>query len=401
MPHSHLAEDPKAAPRDIFDFCNHLAWEVGGPVLIHDSAWGVVAYSTLNQPIDEARRSIILRRQVPNAEAERGIIDLAEVNFAGDEDLFETPEIPGVQSRRVVASVRVLGVRVGSIWAAESAGPLHPDVQSLLLAGAKQAAFYFQVQSDWSGREHEVFVRILLEGSTEEAFLAQYLNVSTTSRFVVMCVWHGPGDDLRGQALRVAKALADRHGLPHLTLPEAESFYLITYERPGIDDFAQRAERTAQDLSATDDRLIVGVGRVAPRPRQVAQSRAEADAVVAYLRRNPGRRLASQASMRAGVSIMRVVETLEAQAESLPGGLSRLAGLQADDRREAVATLNAYFDFAGNASEAARHLHIHPNTFRYRLAKVTELIDVDLADRDERLLLELDLLRDRYARPLP
>ena len=38
------------ALNDVFAFCNHLAWQVGGPVLIHDFGWGVVAYSTLNQP---------------------------------------------------------------------------------------------------------------------------------------------------------------------------------------------------------------------------------------------------------------------------------------------------------------------------------------------------------------
>ena len=399
VPHSHLADNTEPTPRDVFAFCNHLAWEIGGPVLIHDSNWGVVAYSTLNQPIDDARRSIILRREVPDVDAEVHIITLAEGIFETGDDLFETPAVPGVQARRLVAPVRVLGVRVGSIWVAESAGPLNPDAQTLLLAAAKQASFYFQVQADWRAREHEVFVRMLLAGSTEEAFLAQYLGVTTTSQFTVMSVWHGSDDDLRGQAPRVTKALADRHGLPHLLLAEAESFYLIGYEQPGLDEFAQRAKRTAQDLSITDDRLIVGVGRVALRPLQVAQSRADADAVVAYLRRNPHRRVANHSSLRAGVGLMRVVEILERQSDATMGYLNALSSLTDDDRREGIDTLNAYFDYGGNAAEAARHLHIHPNTFRYRLAKVTDLIGVDLADRDERLMLELDLLRDRYAQP--
>ena len=98
---------------------------------------------------------------------------------------------------------------------------------------------------------------------------------------------------------------------------------------------------------------------------------------------------------------MRVVEILEGQPDASMGYLNALSSLTDDDRREGIDTLNAYFDYGGNAAEAARHLHIHPNTFRYRLAKVTDLIGVDLAERDERLLLELDLLRDRYARPLP
>lgn len=401
MPHSHLAEDSGATPRDIFDFCNHLAWEVGGPVLIHDSAWGVVAYSTLNQPIDDARRAIILRRSVPEGAMEKETIAFARAQVEAGVDVFDIPEHLGGQARRVVAPVRVLGVVVGSIWVADSAGALHPQAHDFVIAAAKQAAFYFQVQADWRKREDERFVRMLLDGTAEEEFLAQYLGVTTASRFMVVRAWHGRDAELGGQAIRVAKSLADRHGLPHLLLAEDESFYLVAYERPGLEEFAQRAQRCAHDLSAADDRLVVGLGRVASRPSHASVSRSEADAVVAYLRRNPGRRLASNASMRAGVSLMRVVETLEGQSDTIPGALSRLSGLQPGDRQEAIATLNAYFDFAGNASEAARHLHIHPNTFRYRLAKVTELIDVDLADRDERLLLELDLLRDRYARPVP
>ena len=400
MPHSHLAGDPADAPRDIFDFCNHLAWEVGGPVLIHDSDWGVVAYSTLNQPIDEPRRSIILRRRVHYEETETRVIARAHEYYDAGDDIFEIPETPGIQACRVVAPVRVMGVMVGSIWVAGSAGPLSPDTHSILLAAAKQAAHYFQVQADWRQRESEIFVRMLLDSTTEEAFLTQYLGIPPSSRFVVIQVWHGDNADLRGQSLRVAKALADRHGLPHLLLAEADSFYLIAHDRPDLDEFAQRAQRTARDLADADDRLIVGVGRVASRPRHVAASRAEADAVVDYLRRNPHQRVASHSSLRAGVALMRIVEILDGQPAATPAYLSTLSSLDAADRRDAIATLDAYVDFGGNAAEAARHLHIHPNTFRYRLAKVTELIGVDLTDRDERLLLELELLRDRYSRPL-
>jgi DNA-binding PucR family transcriptional regulator len=60
-------------------------------------------------------------------------------------------------------------------------------------------------------------------------------------------------------------------------------------------------------------------------------------------------------------------------------------------------TLNAYFCNPGNASEAARELHIHPNTFRYRMAKVADLLGLDLEDRDTRLIVELELLRHRFS----
>ena len=52
---------------------------------------------------------------------------------------------------------------------------------------------------------------------------------------------------------------------------------------------------------------------------------------------------------------------------------------QSDDERELlVGTLRAWYDAEGSAAEAAALLHCHPNTVRYRLAKVTQLTRRDL-----------------------
>ena len=92
-----------------------------------------------------------------------------------------------------------------------------------------------------------------------------------------------------------------------------------------------------------------------------------------------------------------VLDILDGQVDQVTGPLHGLAGLDTVDRDEAITTLNAHFTYAGNAAEAARHLHMHPNTFRYRLAKVTDILGIDLEDRETRLLLELDLMRERYT----
>ena len=49
-----------------------------------------------------------------------------------------------------------------------------------------------------------------------------------------------------------------------------------------------------------------------------------------------------------------------------------------DERELLVGTLRAWFDAQGSAAEAAKLLHCHPNTVRYRLAKVTQLTGRDL-----------------------
>jgi DNA-binding PucR family transcriptional regulator len=153
----------------------------------------------------------------------------------------------------------------------------------------------------------------------------------------------------------------------------------------------------SQEIAAADERLLVGAGRLATRLGHAAKSKSDADKVVSYLRRTPGQRIGSVNTLRPQITLMRLVEILDGQFEPLPDVLRPLTMLEPDDRADALHTLDAYFGHPGNASEAARELHIHPNTFRYRIAKVADLLGIDLDDRDARLIVELELLRHRYG----
>ena len=105
--------------------------------------------------------------------------------------------------------------------------------------------------------------------------------------------------------------------------------------------------------------------------------------------------MASIDGVHTGVALMELATNLGQQLSGM-GGLSRLCRLEPSDRDETIRTLEAYFAAMGTMSEAARALHMHPNTLRYRLAKIAEILDVDLDDRETRLLLELELLWERY-----
>jgi sugar diacid utilization regulator len=388
---------PDAPIDDVFAFCNHVAWRAGGPVLMYDSAWGIVAYSTLNQAIDEVRRSIILRRVIPTDPSVSAFRQFAEDQFAAGATSFETPDTPGVQTRRVVAPIRLLGVHVGSLWIAESAGPLHPEALDIAEHAAKEASFYFQLRDDQRRREAERFARMLLEGNQDETLLGQYLGIPAASRVRVVAVWHGEGD-LREQVREVARVLAERQSVEHLRLETEDRIYFAFYDASGTSEHLRPAVRAfAREMAATDDRVLVGAGRTTTRLRHAPTSRADADRVIAYLRRAPGERIGSVNTLRSQIALMRLVEILEGQFEPLPDPLRGLASLEHEDREEALRTLDAYFTHPGNVSQAARQVHVHPNTFRYRLAKVSDLLGVNLDDRDERLLLEIELLRQRYG----
>ena len=388
---------PDAPIDDVFAFCNHVAWQAGGPVLLHDSAWGVVAYSTLNQTLDEGRRSIILRREVPDSAAESEVLDTASREFEAGSPSFAIDAVPGVQARRVVAPIRLLGVQVGSLWIAESAGPLHPDAHDIAEHAAKEASLYFQLRDDQRRREADRFARMLLEGNQEELLLAQYLGVPAASSARVVAVWHGDGD-LRDQAREVAHVLAGHQSVEHVRHEVDDRVYLVFFDRSGSAEHLSASVRAfSREMAATADRLLVGAGRTTTRLGQVPLSKADADRVITYLQRTPGERAGSVNTLRSQIALMRLVEILDGQFEPLPEPLRGLRSLEPEDRLDAVRTLDAYFDQLGNVSQAARQAHVHPNTFRYRLAKVADLLGVDLDDRDTRLILEIELLRRRYG----
>ena len=51
----------------------------------------------------------------------------------------------------------------------------------------------------------------------------------------------------------------------------------------------------------------------------------------------------------------------------------------------------AYFDAFGFVPSAAKAIFVHPNTFRYRLRRLTEISGLNLDDPLERLVAELQL----------
>jgi hypothetical protein len=63
------------------------------------------------------------------------------------------------------------------------------------------------------------------------------------------------------------------------------------------------------------------------------------------------------------------------------------------------ATIRAYLDCGGNAQQAAARLHIHRTTLYWRLARVSDLLAVDLSRGDDRLKLHLALKLSELTRP--
>jgi DNA-binding PucR family transcriptional regulator len=77
-----------------------------------------------------------------------------------------------------------------------------------------------------------------------------------------------------------------------------------------------------------------------------------------------------------------------------------LAPLEAEtelSRERLGSTLDAWLRHRGRTEAVARALHVHPQTVRYRLARLRELFGPRLDDPDARFELELALRARRLA----
>ena len=297
MPPQQAAE----APRDLFELCNHLAWKVGGPVLIHGADWGVVAYSTLPQKIDEGRRSVILRREVPGDHREIVRRAQCDERFARGEEIFEVDAVPEIQTRRVVAPIHVLGVVVGSIWVAESDGTLSPDAHDAVVETAKQASYLFVAQQDAHGREKEIFLSMLLQGNHGDEFIAQYLGVDTGSHFCVMTILFERDERLVAEIRGALPGLIRAEGLTSLDVFGEQRVTSVLYSAEYFADFDRRALSIAERLTEADPRIRCSLGSAVRAPGHLPRSRSEAEAVETYLLANPRDRFASPEIGRAHV----------------------------------------------------------------------------------------------------
>jgi sugar diacid utilization regulator len=151
------------------------------------------------------------------------------------------------------------------------------------------------------------------------------------------------------------------------------------------------AERALQGIGARLPalRFRAGVGAAHEGPTGLRASAAEARGALAAAR--AARRPAGVAAHDA-VGIRRMLmecyasDTVRASVRDQLAPLEKLGAARADT---AIRTLAVYLDEQGSITRTAQRLHLHRNAVTNRLRGITELLDVDLDDPDQRLVLQL------------
>ncbi|BBX29829.1 helix-turn-helix domain-containing protein [Mycolicibacterium alvei] len=382
---------------DLFGLAQSVAERTHGMVSIEDAQSHVLAYSASSDEADELRRLSILGRAGPPEHlawiAQWGIFDALRsrpeaVRVAERPELGLRPRLaigifaPAPDERRAPAFV-------GTIWVQQGGRPLAEDSEDVL-RGAAVLAARIMARLAAAPSTHAVRVQELLglresDEASDTELIARELGVAVDGRAAVI------GFDSHAAGTRLADVLAlSASAFRHdAQLASAGSRVYVLFPSTGkaVTSWvrgtvaALRAE-LGLELRAVVASPVAGLSGA-------AGARVDVDRVLDTAERHPGTLAAvtSLAEARTTVLLDEIVTAIAADERLID---PRVQTLRADEPVLAE-TLGVYLDCFGDVATAAQHLHVHPNTVRYRIRRVEQLLGASLNDADVRLLLALSL----------
>ena len=394
------ADQPdRAVLGDLFAFAADVARRVGGAVTIEDPGYRVLAYSSIRAEVDEPRKQTILGRAVPGpfvALLEEG--GVFHALRSTDRVVATAPVRDLGLGPRWAIGIRAAGEFLGSLWVAESGGPLREEYEDVLQEAARTAALHLlyhrlELQADQT-RTQDV-ARELLAGGSPADLLATSAGLRLEDHHWVMALESQQALPQRARLARAVSTYWATLGRRRLVVEEGPRVYTVVPTGTTGDADAGSALRVAADAAryasrATGLEVLGSVGSTAAAPRDIAASRRRADSALRVLRHGMVEQtVVAYTDVRSQVTLLDLVDVIRERAELCEGKVQAL--VEVDRGGVLVPTLAAYLDCFGDVRAAAQLLGVHPNTFRYRLRRLQEQVGLELSDPAERIVAALQL----------
>ena len=199
--------------------------------------------------------------------------------------------------------------------------------------------------------------------------------------------------ELAGQIALQAAAAAG--GTWHLSrIARAIVLVRVTTSNPGPQAGAQAGRAAERALQALRGRLPAvafraGVGSPHEGAMGLRASAAEARGALFTARaahKTPGVAAHDAVGVQRMLMEWYASDTARASVRDQLAPLEKLGSPRAET---AIQTLAVYLDQQGSISKTAQQLHLHRNAVANRIRTITDLLDIDLEDSDQRLVLQL------------
>ncbi|HHY34878.1 MAG TPA: PucR family transcriptional regulator [Firmicutes bacterium] len=398
-----------------------MAQSLRNPVSFHDPEGKLVAVTSDKsaEKVLASLEKLEIKKLASLAETSRTIFEIAELSTRteGDPDAAQQP-VPDMQHSgklaepRLVVPAEAKGRRYGylAIW---ESSPLPPTLPKLADSFALAAAL--EMARDQATKEVELrhishFVREIVSGTITEEVARQQagalgIRIGTWNLVLSISVTR----EIRGGPLGEASMeMVTRESVlrynPAAVTAIVGKHVVVLWPVSGDTELDSKAVKEMLQpwkrylLSRVSWPVMVGVGKIAHSFAEIPEAYRTSQECVTLLERLNGDR--SGWLMFDELGIMRILavcpdKDLETFVKEALGPL--LA--EGDAARVFEETLYAYLENNGNLRETARKLYIHANTLRYRLKKISELLNVDLDKMSNRVTLWTALTINRLKKP--
>ena len=385
---------------DLFALANAIAGLVGGAITIEDQRGRVLAYSAIEgQTIDEPRQQSILGRQVPDTPSVRALYK----KLWSSDSVIRVDAIEGLDARpRIAAPITVGTQKLGSVWALEGEMKLGADAELALSEAARVAALHMIAARSSRDIERGLkgdLLRSLLEGRGDVVATAARLGIPRRSPLIVCAfeiIADEPVEQLhRERLVDLVATYSDAFRLQAASVAIGHTvFCLLPVTKQMKDERVKQIAREIQEHASATLGLPIhaAVSSTVTEVRDLADASREVDRILRVLSDANGQlALASIEDVRSRVTLLTLRDLARDHPDLVRGPVEVIAEHDAAKNTTYLTTLRAFLASFGDVPAAAAEINVHPNTFRYRMRRLTELFDVDLGDPDARLVIELQL----------
>lgn len=373
---------------DLFTLAEVVSAVLGGPVTIEDRSSRVLAFSEDQSGVDEARAETILGRQVPErfiqALSDRGIFRRLSQD---SQPVFIDGLYDGMKARTAV-SVRAGQEVLGSIWIAND-DRLSAEREQWLMDASRLVALHLlrlRSETDVRQRTWSDHLSTLLQGGQAALEMAGRLGLGAGPSCVIAATTRRTESVLAEaelqrletslsvhlKAVRPRSAVARVHDVVYAVLsPVDESDETGRGPAALMQDFI--------DYTDPSRAYLVGIGRPTRSFADIARSRLDADKTLRVLRNDAReRQVARFVDVQVDSLLLRLVDLVVEDEDMALGPLAALAAYDHRHNANLLETLVAFLDSFGDVSLAAKSVHVHANTFRYRLRRLSAISGIDL-----------------------
>lgn len=397
---------------DLFELANAICACIDAPVTIEDRDSRVLAFSARQAEADAMRIATVLGLRVPQdhiSEAETRAA-LRRVSASRRACFFDAAALGGghVTLGRTAVAVRAGDVLLGFIWAAVKE-PLSPPLEEWLLRAADVVATHLQRLVTETDRERqrvgELMATVLDGGAGARAALAELGLTPGPMLVLAMDVRRAPegsGRDQQAGFLADVQRLRTAFGV-HLGVTSREAVVaevdgstlaLVPVPDKSGPDLVQRICRDFLTRADRAGEAAIGISNVAATTADLTRARAEAERALRVVRAAPApgtEPVVRSSDVEIDSLMLELRRLCEENGIEPNGAFSRLLEHDARKGTGLLETVKAWLDTHGDTVAAAEALHVHPNTFRYRLRRAGEVGAVDLNQPRERFALNLQL----------